>query len=158
MSARLLVATLSAESQAAVAEAERAGDYQSEAFLKAYNGEFMSRYVSRTLDFSDPAVAESMAAAMNFEIYGLMWGTSDLAANGTLKDFDRTAELKSLTMPVLFQAGELDETRAETAREHAALVPNAEVAIIPASGHLTMIDNPDAANRAIREFLARVEA
>jgi proline iminopeptidase len=59
-------------------------------------------------------VVEGIAAAMNFEIYGLMWGTSDFVGNGTLKDFDRTADLASLTMPVLFHAGEFDETRPET--------------------------------------------
>ena len=39
--ARELVATLSPESQAAIAEAERTGDDQSAAFQAAYNGEFM---------------------------------------------------------------------------------------------------------------------
>jgi hypothetical protein len=33
-------------------------------------------------------------------------------------------------MPVLFQCGEFDEARPDTVREQAALVPNAEVAVI----------------------------
>ena len=154
--AKALVATLSSGSQAAIAEAQRTGDYQSAAFQAAYNGEFMTRYVSRTLDFSSPAVQQSLAG-QNIELYTLMWGPTDLAGTGTLKDFDRTADLPSLTWPALFHAGEFDETRPETAREHAALTPNAEFVMIPNSGHLTMIDAPDDANRAIREFLGRVE-
>jgi pimeloyl-ACP methyl ester carboxylesterase len=63
----------------------------------------------------------------------------------------------SLAWPALFHAGEFDETRPETAREHDELAPNAVFVMIPGSGHLTMIDAPDIANRAIREFLARVE-
>ena len=155
--ARGLIATLSPESQAAIAEAERTGDYESAAFQAAYNGEFMSRYVSRTPNFANLEAIQRGLTGMNPEIYTLMWGPTDLVSTGTLKSFDRTADLASLTVPVLFHAGEFDETRPETAREHAALTPNAEFVMIPGSGHLTMIDAADAANRAIREFLARAE-
>jgi proline iminopeptidase len=77
---------------------------------------------------------------------------------GSLKSFDRTSELASLTMPVLFHCGEFDEARPDTVREQAALTPNAEVAIIAGAGHLTMIDAPERATGAIRDFLARVES
>ena len=60
-------------------------------------------------------------------------------------------------MPVLFHCGEFDEARPDTIREQAAVTPDAEVAIIPGAGHLTMIDAPEQANNAIRDFLARVE-
>ena len=60
-------------------------------------------------------------------------------------------------MPVLFQCGEFDEARPDTIREQAGLTPNAEIAIIAGSGHLTMIDAPDLANGAVRNFLAKVE-
>jgi proline iminopeptidase len=154
---KALIATLSPESQAAIAEAMRTGDYQSAAFQAAYNGEFMGRYVSRTPDWAALDAIQRTGAGVNTEIYTLMWGATDLECTGTLNTFDRTAELPSLTWPALFHAGEFDETRPETAREHAALTPDAEFVMIPNSGHLTMIDAPDAANRAIREFLRRVE-
>jgi pimeloyl-ACP methyl ester carboxylesterase len=60
-------------------------------------------------------------------------------------------------MPVLFHAGEFDEACPDTVREQAALTPNATVAIIAGSGHLTMIDAPEEANGAIRDFLVSVE-
>jgi pimeloyl-ACP methyl ester carboxylesterase len=58
---------------------------------------------------------------------------------------------------VLFHCGEFDEAVPETVREQAALTPDAEVAIISGAGHLTMIDAPEQANGAIRDFLARTE-
>jgi proline iminopeptidase len=138
-------------------DAPRTGDYQSTAFQAAYNGEFMGRYVSRTPNWATLDVIARTGAGLNPEIFALMWGATDLECTGTLKTFDRTAELASLTLPALFHAGEFDETRPETAREHAALAPNAEFVMIPGAGHLTMIDAPEAANGAIREFLSRVE-
>jgi proline iminopeptidase len=77
---------------------------------------------------------------------------------GPFKSFDRTSDLSGLTMRVLFHSGEFDEARPDTVREQAALTPNAEVAIIPGAGHLTMIDAPEQANAAIRNFLVRAES
>jgi proline iminopeptidase len=87
-----------------------------------------------------------------------MWGPSDFTVIGPLQHFDRTGDLNRLTMPVLFHCGEFDEARPDTVREQAALTPDAEVAIIPGAGHLTMIDAPEQANAALRNFLARWRA
>ena len=94
----------------------------------------------------------------NLDLLEHMWGPSDFTVTGTLRNFDRTANLDSLTMPVLFHCGEFDEALPNTMREQAALTPSAEVAVTPGAGHLTMIDAPEAANAAIREFLVRVES
>jgi proline iminopeptidase len=93
----------------------------------------------------------------NLEMLEYMWGPSDFTVTGSLRGLDRTSELASLTMPVLFHCGEFDESRPDTVREQAALTPNAEVAIIAGAGHLTMIDAPKQAVGAIQDFLARVE-
>ena len=156
---RALVARLSPEAQAAIAEAERTGDYHAPGYQRAAWGEWVQAYVARQLS---PEAIESLVGSLaamnaNLEILEYMWGPSDFTVTGTLKDFDRTADLETLTMPVLFQCGEFDEARPETVRQQAALAPNAEVAIVPGAGHLTMIDAPECANRAIRDFLARVE-
>jgi proline iminopeptidase len=94
----------------------------------------------------------------NLEMLEHMWGPSDFTVTGSLRSFDRTSELASLMMPVLFHGGEFDEARPDTLREQAALTPDAAVAIIGGAGHLTMIDAPEQAIGAIREFLVRVES
>ena len=109
-----------------------------------------------------PESVESLIGSLveqnaNLEMLEYMWGPSDFTVTGTLRSFDRTSDLGTLTMPVLFHCGEFDEARPNTVREQAALTPNAEVAIIAGAGHLTMIDAPELANGAIRNFLARVE-
>ena len=99
-----------------------------------------------------------VAVNANLEMLEYMWGPSDFTVTGPLKSFDRTADLSSLTMRVLFHCGEFDEARPVTIREEAALSSNADVVIIPGAGHLTMIDAPEQANTAIRNFLVRVES
>ncbi len=155
---RALVARLSPEAQAAIAEAERTGDFRTPGYQRAAWGEWIQAHIVRRL----PSEAiESLVGSLadmnaNLELLEYMWGPSDFTVTGSLKSFDRTSDLGSLTMPVLFHCGEFDEARPDTVREQAALTPNAEVAIIPGAGHLTMIDAPELANDAIRNFLARV--
>jgi proline iminopeptidase len=156
---RRLVARLSPEAQAAIAEAERSGDFHTPGYQRAAWGEWMHAHIVRQL----PAEAvESLVGSLaemnaNLELLEHMWGPSDFTVTGTLREFDRTGDLSALPMPVLFHCGEFDEALPETMHEQAAMTPDAEVAVIPGAGHLTMIDAPEQANGAIREFLTRVE-
>ncbi|HEY6565098.1 MAG TPA: proline iminopeptidase-family hydrolase, partial [Pirellulaceae bacterium] len=157
--ARALVAQLSPEAQAAIAEAERTGNFRTPGYQAAAWGEWIRAHVVRQLP---PEAIESLIGSLaeqnaNLEMLEYMWGPSDFTVTGTLRSVDRTPDLGILTMPVLFHCGEFDEARPDTVREQAALTPNAEVAIIAGAGHLTMIDAPELANGAIRNFLARVE-
>ncbi len=156
---RPLVAQLSPAAQAAIAEAERTGDFRTPGYQAAAWGEWIHAHIVRQLP---PQAIESLLGSLaeanaNLELLEHMWGPSDFTVTGSLKNYDRTSELRTLSMPVLFHCGEFDEARPDTIREQAALTPNGEVVIIPGSGHLTMIDAPEQANSAIREFLARVE-
>lgn len=157
---RALVAQLSPEAQAAIAEAERTGDFTTPGYQAAAWGEWISAHIVRQLP---PEAIKSLLGSLaevnaNLALLEHMWGPSDFTVTGSLRNFDRTSELGSLSMPVLFHCGEFDEARPDTLREQASLSPNAEVVIIPGAGHLTMIDAPGPANQAIRHFLARVEA
>ena len=153
------MARLSPEAQAAIAEAERTGNFHAPGYQRAAWGEWIHAHIMRQLP---PEAIESLIGSLaamnaNLEILDYMWGPSDFTVTGTLKDFDRTSHLAALTMPVLFHCGEFDEARPDTVREQAALTPNAEVAIIAGAGHLTMIDAPEEAIGTIRNFLTRAE-
>jgi len=62
--------------------------------------------------------------------------------------------LESLRVPALVLSGEYDlPARRQAARQLAALLPDAELAVISAAGHLPNLDNPNAYSRLCREFL-----
>jgi proline iminopeptidase len=156
---RPLVARLSPQSRAAIAEAERTRNFRTPGYRAAAWGEWIPAHIVRRLPpEAITSILDALADAnANLDLLEHMWGPSDFTVTGTLRTYDRTPDLGTLRMPVLFHCGEFDEARPETAREQAALIPRAEVAIIPGAGHLTMIDDPERANGAIRDFLARVE-
>jgi proline iminopeptidase len=155
--ANALIKTLRPESQAAIAEAERTGNYEAPAYQAVMNGDWAPRYLVRTASPDTNEFLKRAIEGYGVEAYAHMWGPSEFKCTGVLKTFDRTKDLPSLRLPVLFHSGEFDECRPETAKEHAAMTPGAEVIVISGAAHLTMIDAPRACNDAVRKFLARVE-
>jgi len=64
--------------------------------------------------------------------------------------------LESLRVPALIVSGEYDlPARRQSAEALAARLPDAELAVIPAAGHLPNLDNPEAYSKVCREFLTR---
>lgn len=85
-------------------------------------------------------------------VYRHMWGPEEFVATGNLKNYDRTADLNKLKVPVLFTAGEYDAARPATVMYYQSLVPVSSFVEIMDAGHSTMTDNIDAELRAIRQF------
>ena len=155
--AEALIKTLTRESQAAIAEADRTGNYNTPGYQAAFALDWAPRYLSRTASPSNNEFYGRAVAGMGAEPYAQMWGPSEFKCTGILKTFDRTKELASLRLPVLFHSGEFDECRPETAREHAAMTPGAQFTLIRGAAHMTMLDAPAASIDGVRKFLTRVE-
>ena len=107
--ANALIATLTPESQAAIAEAERTGNYQAPEYQQAYMADWVPRYLVRNATPDNNEFLARALAAVGEEAYASMWGPSEFKCTGVVKNFDRTADLPSLRLPVLFHSGEFDE-------------------------------------------------
>ena len=76
------------------------------------------------------------------------------AAVTALVAFDRRAGLASIAVPTLVITGEHDRTAApEVARKMAERIPGALCHILPGAGHLLNIEQPDAFNTVLLQFL-----
>ncbi|WKV12521.1 proline iminopeptidase-family hydrolase [Marivirga harenae] len=146
-----LVTQLPDSLQKIVLEANRTGEYNTPEYDKA-NSYYWSQFGLRTSKKSHPM--DTVEISGNSVIYNYMWGPSEFRCTGTLKDFDRTASLSEIEVPVLFLTGEFDEARPETINYFNSLVPNSRFEVVPASGHSTLNDNPEDYNRFIKEFLS----
>ena len=101
---------------------------------------------------------DSSNAAFNKQIYEYMWGPSEFTSTGTLKHFDGTEWLKSVSVPSLFLAGQYGEEVPASIERFSKLVPGAQFVMIPESGHVTHYDNLPAVLSAVRHFIDSVEA
>lgn len=70
---------------------------------------------------------------------------------------DARPHLSALRCPVLVLCGEADQlTPPECSREIAALVPRAELVILPRCGHMLTMEQPELVNAALSGWLQRV--
>lgn len=74
----------------------------------------------------------------------------------SLYDFD--AEWKTLDLPVLIICGDEDEPCLQPSLHLKRMLPNAGLAMFAKTGHTVNIEEPDAFNREVWDFIALVEA
>jgi len=150
-----LKSTLPDSTRKVIDDAERRGATDSPAYQAAMM-EYYQRYVARRQPWS-PDI-DSTFAQLGQSVYTTMDGPSEFTLTGTLRDYDGTAFLKELTVPVLYTCGEYDEALPRTVAAFARATPDAEMRIFPGAAHVTMEDDSVAYVAAIRDFLHRVEA
>ena len=149
-----LIATLPDSIQKAIRINEKNGTFDSPEYQAAVNY-YYGLYLARKQPWSSDIDSAFLQAGMN--VYLHMDGPSEFTLSGNLRDYDATGKLGNIKVPTLFIGGEFDEARPGTVRYYASLVPGAQVAIIPDAGHLSMQDNPEANNKAVRDFLHSIE-
>ena len=123
-----------------------------DAFYRAFNGREPAK----------PAAIRYAGAhpnGFNPKLYNAMWGPSEFACTGTLKDYDGEPLLASLDgRRTIFLGGQYDEARPTTLAGFAARVPGAEFATIPGSAHGIFADRTLETVALIRGWLARQDA
>ncbi|MCC7374304.1 MAG: proline iminopeptidase-family hydrolase [Verrucomicrobiales bacterium] len=150
--ANLLVSQLPEATQSTLKRHEAAGTIDSKEYKDAvdvFNGRHFIRKPNTTLPAS---CAESRRSE---EIYNFMWGPNEFRSTGTLRDFDVTAVLTRLQMPVLVMVGRFDEARPETAAKFAGMIPKGRLEVIEECAHMAVLEDPAACAKAIGEFLAK---
>lgn len=102
-----------------------------------------------------PPLVNQMMMTANYEVYGKLWGPSEMKLTGDLKDFDLMADLPRIDVPVLLIAGDQDEITVEGMRTYHLAIPGSELAIIPGTGHLNAIEKPELFKGILNQFTAR---
>lgn len=71
---------------------------------------------------------------------------------------DTTGSLERMRVPALVLVGEEDAiTGPDAAREMAERLPRSELRVLPGAGHLSNLESPGEFNRALHDFLERIE-
>lgn len=140
--------------QRTLAEHEKAGTTDSKEYLAA-----SEIYYERHMYAGKRPVppGECKGAPESQVIYEYMWGPQEFFATGTLLDFDITARLHEIDVPVLFMTGEFDEARPETVAGFQKLIPGAQFTVIRDAGHATLSKQPVQYLSVLKNFLESVE-
>ncbi len=149
-----LISTLPDSIQLAIKTGEKDHDFESPEYKNAnevFSKNFGVRNTRLTSEL-DTAISKG-----NTFIYNYMWGPTEFTATGTLINYNRVQELKTIKVPTLFITGEFDEARPTTVKYFQSLVPKAKYVMIEGAGHGTMHDNKSQNLSAIKMFLNEVE-
>ena len=116
---------------------------------------YYTQWVCRLDPFPDHVMRSFMN--LNEDVYGTMQG-SEWNVTGNLKDWDVTARLGELDLPVLVTSGRYDEMTAALVQPLVDGIRGAESVVFEGSAHLAMAEEPDSYREALESFLGRVEA
>ena len=132
---------LTKETQEAIAEAERTGNYSGEAYDKAV-AEFMERFCNGATDENSPeCLTRPKRAGSESYVYG--WGNNEFTPNGSLKDYDYAEEIKSIDTPCMIFNGAEDLCSPVVAKYMYDNIPNAEWHLFAHSRHMCFVEETE---------------
>ena len=133
-------------------EAWEHGRYPAEYATLAWGpGYFPFLYGARPDSTYDPATG----APTNWELYRAMWGShGEFVIDGNLKSVEYVDRLPSIHVPTLILAGDHDECDPSLSREMHEKIAGSQLVILPNSGHMNFVDQPDLWQQAVEGFLS----
>ena len=89
----------------------------------------------------------------NKEIYGLMWGDSELFGTGTLKDWSVEDKLERVDVPTLIISGALDESTPRMNELMNDKIKGSKWLLLKKSHHIGYVEETDEVIKAIKSFI-----
>ena len=115
---------------------------------------YYSQWICRLDPYPDHVVRSF--TTFSGDVYGTMQGP-EWNVTGNLKNWDVSARLGELGMPVLVTSGRYDEMTPALVQPLVDSIPNAEYVLFENSAHLAMVEEPDHYRETLQSFLTRVE-
>ena len=144
-----MIGFMSAADQAAIAQAERSGDFTTPAYLTA-NQHFMMRHAAGPVTAVSPEFLRR-PKRQGVVAYKTAWGPNEYFPTGTLKDYEYMSKLTRITTPTLVTSGVNDLCTPLIAKTMVDHLPHAEWTLFAHSRHMAFIEEPAA-------YLARITA
>jgi proline iminopeptidase len=96
----------------------------------------------------------SQLTGTTWELYRVMWGShGEFVIDGNLKSVEYVDRLHSIQVPTLIMAGDHDECDPSLSREMHDKIAGSQLLILPNSGHMNFVDQPDMWYKSVEGFL-----
>src|SRR5579859_2982664 len=115
------------------------------------DGYFPFLYQRRPDPNYDP-VADN--TTLSWDLYREMWGShGEFIIDGNLKSVEYTDQLSSIHVPTLVICGDHDESDPSLSRTMHEKIAGSKLVIVPQSGHMTFVDQPNLFIKTVDDFL-----
>jgi len=102
----------------------------------------------------DPNYDPIASGNMSWDLYRTMWGSSgEFVIDGNLAEVEYGDRLPSISVPTLIIVGDHDECAPVLSQEMHDKIAGSKLVVLPASGHMTFVDQPVLFVKAVGEFL-----
>jgi len=105
-----------------------------------------------------PEPVERSFAHLNEQVYVMMQGPSELGASGKLLHWDRSKDLKNITVPTLVIGAKYDTMDPAYMEAMAKKLPNGRFLLCPKGSHMAMYDDQQTYFAGLVKFLQDVDA
>lgn len=132
-------------------------DYANPRYMELLMPSHYEQHILRrpTAEWPDPV--NRAFKHINTDIYIPMQGPSELGASGKLLQWDRTADLKSITVPTLVIGGTHDTMDPKHMEWMSTQFPKGKYLLCPNSGHMAMYDDGATYYGGLAKFLHAVD-
>jgi len=115
-------------------------------------GYFPYLYQNRPDPNDDPLSSNTSTA---WDVYREMWGShGEFVVDGNLTEVEYLDRLAEIKVPTLIIVGDHDESDPEMSQEMHEKISGSQLVILPKSGHMTFVDQPEQFLKAVRNFVA----
>ncbi len=159
---RRMMANMTPDLRERIEKMEKAGlfghgkEYEKRRYTADYmiaawgEGYFPYLYQNRPDPNYDPIANGNTA----WDVYLEMWGVhGEYVIDGNLKSVEYGDRLSSIKVPTLITVGDHDECAPSLSEEMNRAIAGSKLVVLPRSGHMTFVDQPNLFNRAVGEFL-----
>src|SRR5215831_5295070 len=102
----------------------------------------------------DPNFDPVANGVMSWDLYREMWGShGEFVIDGNLASVEYTDRLNTIKVPTLITVGDHDESDPSIARDMQQHIPGSQLVVLPESGHMTFVDQPDLFIKAVNDFV-----
>ena len=121
-------------------------------YMKAAWGEGYFPYLYQR--HPDPNYNPTDTGNTSWDLYREMWGShGEFIIDGNLVSVEYADRLSAIRVPTLITAGDHDESDPSIARTMHDRIPGSKLVILPQSGHMTFVDQPDLFIETVNDFL-----
>lgn len=102
----------------------------------------------------DPGFEPVTSSGLSWDLYKEMWGSNgEFVVDGNLASVEYADKLPKLKVPTLITVGDRDQVDPSMSRDMQALIPGSKLVVLPESGHMTFVDQPELFRRAVDNFV-----
>ena len=89
-----------------------------------------------------------------WDVYREMWGSNgEFVLDGNLKEVEYVGQLSQIKVPTLIIVGDHDECDPKMSQEMHEKIAGSQLVILPSSGHMTFVDQPEQFLKVVRDFV-----